>query len=206
VKPPRSSQNIFKEKHYRRIAYANEHFASGIPGWKTDRGMIYIKLGKPDQLESHPTGGYYARPNNQGGGNTATCPFEVWLYRHVEGKGDDVEIEFVDKSRGNEYRIALSPDEKDDLLNVPGVGLTLAEKQGLAKKEDRAIFNPGARNDPNNPLAQLMRYKDTPFGRVVLAKSIPLISFSPGKYILEVEVMDNLTKPKTSDLTGFSVK
>ncbi len=158
--------NPFKEEHYRRIAYANEHFASGVPGWKTDRGMIYIKFGKPDQLESHPTGGYYARPYNEGGGITSTYPFEKWWYRHIDGVGDDIEIEFVDQSQGNEYRIAMSKDEKDALLHVPEGGLTLAEEQGLMNKEDRAYFNPGAWNSPDNPLGSLMRYKDTPFGRM----------------------------------------
>src|SRR6516225_11751193 len=53
---PDLPENDFKEEHYRRIAYANEHFASGIPGWKTDRGRIYIIWGAPDEIESHPTG------------------------------------------------------------------------------------------------------------------------------------------------------
>jgi GWxTD domain-containing protein len=39
---PDLPENDFKEEHYRRIAYANEHYASGIPGWKTDRGRMYI--------------------------------------------------------------------------------------------------------------------------------------------------------------------
>ena len=42
---PDTDENEFKEEHYRRIAYANEHYASGIPGWKTDRGRIYIMYG-----------------------------------------------------------------------------------------------------------------------------------------------------------------
>ena len=67
---PRSGDNAFKEEHYRRIAYANEHYTSGIAGWRTDRGRIYIMLGPPDQLESHPTGGTYDRPYSEGGGQT----------------------------------------------------------------------------------------------------------------------------------------
>jgi len=93
---PRSYDNSFKEEHYRRIAYANEHFASGVQGWRTDRGRIYIMFGKPDELESHPTGGSYIRPFNEGGGTTSTFPFEKWWYRHIDGVGDDIEIEFVD--------------------------------------------------------------------------------------------------------------
>jgi GWxTD domain-containing protein len=163
---PRSPDNTFKEEHYRRIAYANEHFASGIAGWRTDRGRIYIMFGKPDELESHPTGGAYQRPYNEGGGTTTTYPFEKWWYRHIEGVGDDIEIEFVDKSLSGEYRMAMSPDEKDALINVPNAGLTLAEEMGLSKKEDRAYFNPGAANDPNNPQNMLTRAKDMPFARM----------------------------------------
>jgi GWxTD domain-containing protein len=156
----------YKEEHYRRIAYSNEHFASGIPGWKTDRGRVYIMYGKPDELESHPTGGAYSRPYYEGGGQTTTYPFEKWWYRHIEGIGSDIEIEFVDQSGSGEYRMAMSPDEKDALINVPGAGLTLAEEMGLSEKTDRAYFNPNAYNDPNNPQNSYMRAKDSPFNRM----------------------------------------
>ena len=115
---PRSSNNFFKAEHYSRIAYANEHFASAIPGWRTDRGRIYILYGKPDDIESHPTGGAYKRPFNEGGGTATTHPFEKWRYRHIDGVGDDIEIEFVDKSMKGEYRMAMSPNEKESLVNV----------------------------------------------------------------------------------------
>jgi GWxTD domain-containing protein len=163
---PRSGDNAFKEEHYRRIAYANQHFASGIPGWKTDRGRIYIMYGKPDELESHPTGGAYNRPFNEGGGTTTTYPFEKWWYRHIDGVGDDIEIEFVDKSMTSEYRMAMSPDEKDALINVPNAGLTLAEEMGLADKTDREYYNPSAANDPSNPQNMFRRAKDSPFSRM----------------------------------------
>ncbi|HTZ58915.1 MAG TPA: GWxTD domain-containing protein, partial [Acidobacteriaceae bacterium] len=59
---PDSPENTYKDEHYQRIAYANEHFAAGKPGWKTDRGHIYIAYGKPDSIDSHPSGGTYERP------------------------------------------------------------------------------------------------------------------------------------------------
>src|SRR5208283_4416489 len=34
---PDTEENEYREEHYRRIAYANDNFASGIPGWKSDR-------------------------------------------------------------------------------------------------------------------------------------------------------------------------
>jgi GWxTD domain-containing protein len=136
---PDTDENEYKEEYYERIAYANEHFASGIPGWKTDRGRIYIKFGKPHEVESHPTGGPYHRPSYHGGGSTTTYPFEIWFYRHLEGVGSGIEIEFVDPTGTGEYRIARSPEEKDALLNVPGAGLTLAESLGLTDKAHRTL-------------------------------------------------------------------
>lgn len=138
---PDTEENEYKEDHYRRIAYANEHFAAGIPGWKTDRGRIYIMYGKPDEIESHPAGGSYERPIEEGGGQTSTFPFEKWRYRYLDGVGQEVEIEFVDTCMCGDYHMSIDRSEKDALLNVPGAGLTLYEQMGMASKTDR--FNHG---------------------------------------------------------------
>ena len=142
---PDSAENEFKEEHYRRIAYANERYASGIPGWKTDRGRIYITFGPPDENESHPSGGSYERPAEEGGGTTSTFPFEKWRYRWIEGIGTDIIIEFVDPTMTGEYRMTMDPSEKDALLMVPNAGLTLMEQMGLASKTDRFNRTDGTR-------------------------------------------------------------
>src|SRR5215813_3509074 len=134
---PDLPDNDFKEEHYRRIAYANERYASGIPGWKTDRGRMYIAYGPPDEIESHPSGGSYERPYEEGGGTTSTFPFEQWRYRWIEGVGSDIIIEFVDTTMTGEYRMTMDPSEKDALLYVPNAGLTMMEQMGLASKTDR---------------------------------------------------------------------
>ena len=134
---PDTVENEFKEEHYRRIAYANERYASGIPGWKADRGRIYITFGPPDEIESHPSGGSYERPSEEGGGTTSTYPFEQWRYRWIEGIGTDIIIEFVDPTMSGEYRMTMDPSEKDALLYVPNAGLTLMEQMGMASKTDR---------------------------------------------------------------------
>jgi hypothetical protein len=134
---PDTVENEFKEEHYRRIAYANEHYASGIPGWKTDRGRIYITYGPPDENDSHPSGGSYERPPEEGGGETSTFPFEQWRYRYIEGVGTNIIIEFVDPTMTGEYHMTMDPSEKDALLYVPGAGLTMMESMGLADKTDR---------------------------------------------------------------------
>lgn len=140
---PDLPDNDFKEEHYRRIAYANEHFASGIPGWKTDRGRIYIIWGPPDEIESHPTGGTYDRPMEEGGGSTTTYPWETWRYRYLEGIQENVILEFVDPSSSGEYHLTMDPSEKDALLHVPGAGLSLLESMGMASKTDRFTRSDG---------------------------------------------------------------
>jgi GWxTD domain-containing protein len=134
---PDTIENEFKEEHYRRIAYANEHYASGIPGWKADRGRIYIMYGPPDENDSHPSGGSYQRPPEEGGGETSTFPFEIWRYRYIEGVGSDIMIEFVDPTMTGEYRMTMDPSEKDALLYVPNAGLTMMEQMGMSSKLDR---------------------------------------------------------------------
>jgi GWxTD domain-containing protein len=131
---PDTEENEFKEEHYRRIAYANDHYASGIPGWKTDRGRIYIIYGPPDEIESHPSGGTYERPIEEGGGETSTYPFEDWRYRYIEGIGNNVIIEFVDTTMSGEYHMTMDPSEKDALIYVPNAGLTLNEQMGISTK------------------------------------------------------------------------
>jgi GWxTD domain-containing protein len=146
---PDSTDNPTKEEHYRRIAYANEHFASGVPGWKTDRGRIYIEYGKPDTIETHPTGGTWNRPMDLGGGQTETYPYEDWSYHYIEGLGNNVELEFVDTTGTGEYKFTTDQSLKDALINVPGAGLTLAESEGLADKSQRFQNTDGTHNAPS---------------------------------------------------------
>ena len=140
---PDLPENDFKEEHYRRIAYTNEHYASGIPGWKTDRGRTYIMWGPADEVDSHPTGGTYDRPMEEGGGSTTTYAWEKWRYRYLEGIGENVELEFVDPSGSGEYHLTMDPSEKDAVLHVPGAGLSLLESMGMASKTDRFTRSDG---------------------------------------------------------------
>ncbi|MGZ4816345.1 MAG: GWxTD domain-containing protein [Terriglobales bacterium] len=156
---PDTIENEYKEEHYRRIAYANEHFAAGKPGWKTDRGRIYVMFGPPDEIDAHPSGGLYNRPQDEGGGTTSTYPFEDWRYRYLEtlsgSQKQEVIIEFVDTCMCNDYHMTMDRSEKDALLNVPGAGLTQWEEMGLANKSSRFTngslehlgVGPGGQND-----------------------------------------------------------
>ncbi len=163
---PDTVENEFKEQFYERIAYANEHFSSGKAGRMTDRGRIYIKFGKPDEIESHPAGGSYERPSWEGGGSTSTYPFEKWFYRHIPNVRSGVELEFVDPTGSGEYRLARNPDEKDALIHVPGAGPTFAELAGLGDRSNR-IANLGSFGRVN-----YTRSQDSPFEVMDLLASL----------------------------------
>jgi len=166
---PDSPENEFREEHYRRIAYANEHFAAGKPGWKTDRGHIYISYGKPDDIDSHPSGGSYNRTPDEGGGTTTTFPFEIWHYRYLEGIGENIDIEFVDTCQCGDYHFTIDRSEKDALLHVPGAGLTQYEEMNHKDKTDR--FNGGGiENIGGGPEGQQAQGKE--FDRIELAAKL----------------------------------
>jgi GWxTD domain-containing protein len=165
---PDSPENEFREEHYRRIAYANEHFAAGKPGWKTDRGHVYISFGKPDSIDDHPSGGSYQRPMDEGGGETSTFPFQVWHYRYIEGIGENIDLEFVDTCMCGDFHFTIDRGEKDALQHVPGMGLTQWEEMGQAKKADR--FKGGFENLGTGPLGAGQQSKQ--FDRLELAAKV----------------------------------
>jgi GWxTD domain-containing protein len=197
---PDTPENEYKDQYYERIQYANEHYTSGIAGWRTDRGRIYITFGKPDEIESHPSGGSYDRPSYEGGGNTTTYPFETWWYRYIEGIGSDIEIEFVDPSGSGEYRIARSPDEKDALLYVPGAGLTLAEQLGMSNKADRIGGYAGYAGQRSQLFGG--RAKDQPFERLQLLADLQR---APATRFPDLRVKAELPEI-ASDILPFSVR
>jgi GWxTD domain-containing protein len=184
---PDTEENEYRDEYYERIAYANEHYASGIPGWKTDRGRIYITFGKPDSVESHPSGGSYDRPSYEGGGSTTTYPFEIWFYRHLDDVGDGLEIEFVDPTGSGEYRIARNANEKDALLFVPGAGQTLGEQLGTEDRADRI-------SGQNNQNRTYGREQDSPFRRLEVLTALqrpPQVKYADLQGDLVTGTIDN---------------
>lgn len=144
---PDTEENEYRDEYYERIAYANEHFASGKPGSTTDRGRIYIKFGKPDEIESHPSGGTYQRMSYEGSGTTTTYPFEKWFYRHIPGVRSGVDIEFVDPTGSGEYRIAHDFSEKDANAHVPGYIPTSDAEGGYVRQQDSPFDRMALLND-----------------------------------------------------------
>ncbi len=151
---PDSPDNAFKEEHYRRIAYANEHFSSGVQGWRTDRGRMYIVWGPPTSRETHTQGETYQRPLEEGGGETKTYAYEIWNYNYVEGLGQNVNLEFVDPSGTGEFHLTTDPSEKDAFLYVSNLGPTLAEERGDRTKADRFMNADGSHIAPSETGSQ----------------------------------------------------
>ena len=192
---PDSPENEFKEEYYRRIAYANEHYSSGVPGWRTDRGRIYIMYGPPDEIDSHASGGAYERPANEGGGTTSTYPFETWRYRYIENIGKNIELEFVDTTMTGEYHLAMDPGEKDALTHVPGAGPTQLEAMNMGSKQDR--FN----NPDGTTLGQGMGARENEFDRLDLFYQIlraPTVKYKDLKAVV--------TSTLTTQLLPFEVR
>jgi GWxTD domain-containing protein len=186
---PDTAENEYKEEHYRRIAYANEHFAAGVQGWRTDRGRIYIMYGKADEIDSHPSGGSYYRPPEEGGGETSTYPFETWRYRYLEGIGQEIMIEFVDPCMCGEYHMTIDRSEKDALKYVPGAGLGMFEQMGVTSKAAR--FN-GGEQLPSGPFNQDLQSKQ--FDRLELFAKLnraPVVKFKDLEEVVSHKISMN---------------
>jgi GWxTD domain-containing protein len=124
---PATPANEFKDEYNRRFAYANEHFTtqSGIPGSQTDRGKMYILSGPPDAILPQPT-----VPNYNSGpfGLIRSVAIERWAYRHIDGKGDNLVFEFVDRRMNGEYTLFYDP-----LLNSPSGRVAYANEYFTTK-------------------------------------------------------------------------
>jgi len=188
---PDTEENEFKEEHYRRIAYANEHYAAGIPGWKTDRGHMYIVFGPADEIESHPSGGTYERPMEEGGGETSTFPFETWRYRYLEGIGQEVIIEFVDTCMCGNFHMTLDRSEKDALKMTPNGGLTLYEQMGMASKTSR-FTSGGLEQLGAGPMSNLQTKEFDRLEQFAKLQAAPKVKFRDLEEIVSHKITVNL--------------
>jgi GWxTD domain-containing protein len=138
---PTSLENSFKREYYERIVAANQKFSTQVPGWKTDRGQVYVMCGAPDSIESHRSGEKTGRPPDEGV-ETYQYSWEAWHYRHIDGVGENIELEFVDPTESGDYRLSTSPDIKDQLiLNSPDdLGRSLHSEQPARSEEKTQLI------------------------------------------------------------------
>jgi len=200
---PDTEENEYKEEHYQRIAYANEHFAAGVPGWRTDRGRMYIMYGKADEVESHPSGGTYERPMEEGGGETSTYPFETWRYRYLEGIGQEVIIEFVDTCMCGEYHMTMDRSEKDALLYTPNAGLTMWEQMGMSSKASRFTGNGIERLGAGPESASLQTKQFDRLEQFAKLQAAPVVKFKDLEEIISQKIILN---PMPFDVRSDFVK
>jgi GWxTD domain-containing protein len=114
---PESSVNAYKEEHYKRLAYVDDHFGIGkrVPGWATDRGRIYILLGPPKQ-----TGNYQ--------GFDRVRPMQIWFYEaNIQGLPPFFSVLFYKRDSFGDYR-TYSPyfDGPQELVTERGVTTSIA--------------------------------------------------------------------------------
>ncbi len=151
---PDMEENEFKEEFFRRIDYANRRFREGIPGWKTDRGRIYIYLGPPDKVDQRPFvnypdvrgliwWGYYEYRlgiefvDKVGDGSYT-------LNRHQSAYGNLLQViekakygqSFVEgKWKFIDFDVRYNREKKEILISIPVTSLEFKEKEGSLKAE-----------------------------------------------------------------------
>ncbi len=148
--------------------------------------------GPADEIDSHPSGGSYDRPMEEGGGETSTFPFEDWRYRYLEGIGQEIIIEFVDTCMCGDYHMTIDRSEKDALKYTPNAGLTLYEQMGMSNKADR--FNGGGLEQlgagPNSSSQQTKQFdRLETFAKL---QAPPPIKFKDLEEIVNTKLITNL--------------
>jgi GWxTD domain-containing protein len=147
---PDTFENEYKIEHYQRFAYANDHFNARIPGWKTDRGRIYILQGPPDKIESYPAG--RTQDKSTESKDALPYPLETWSYRYIQGVGIDIVINFVDPCGCGDYQMKMPPEMRDALFAPP--------PSGLIGNAQAHIESGGARVFLQPVTGPLIRFKD----------------------------------------------
>ena len=190
---PDTEENEYREEHYRRIAYTNEHFAGSVPGWKTDRGRMYIVYGPPDELDDHSSGNA-SNPH----------PYQQWRYRYIEGVGTNVILEFEDRDGTGDYQMTKDPSAMPakyakwlrETLQHLEAGMAIGLRVEQTGPESVTVHVP---LDSPGDRYHLLEEVRTPDGRMIQSRAADptgpefsqAISLRAGKYQLVV-VMKNL--------------
>lgn len=127
---PETPEQEAKLEHYRRLAFVNKFFGAGRPGWKTDRGRIYILLGPPDEIDSDPMGRWAHQ-----------YPTEVWIYRDPPHPllPPNMEIAFVDTRLTGDYELSFNLLKDADATRRTEMLMDEGFLDAMARAEVRAM-------------------------------------------------------------------
>jgi GWxTD domain-containing protein len=116
---PETPVNEFKQEFERRIDYANRRFLEGRPGWKTDRGRIYIYMGAPDKIDESF---HHGLPDVRGS-------LIWWVYYRYQ-----LAIEFADEEGTNDYRIRRYDGHFFDAMDILNLGQAATDRDLFRKR------------------------------------------------------------------------
>ncbi len=199
---PETEFNEFREEHYRRIEYANRNFFEGMPGWRTDRGRIYIMFGPPDFVQTNPGGlrGFLFGPT----ADTAEFPSEVWTYRYLPGlktRNQNIEFIFVNYYNAGAYKLTTSPSLANALRNIS------TDARFAGYNDDPRPKEGVPRNISDFEAQRMAQDKvigtgDSPLGQLALFSEL---TRSRGEILEEIERANRLRKLKGIVLTRDSL-
>ncbi len=206
-----TEENEFKEEFFGRIEYANLHFREGIPGWKTDRGRIFIYLGPPDKIDQRP---FINDPNVKG---------LIWwgYYRYrigiefIDTRGDGSYVInrhmgsygnllwAIDKAKfgqtfipyGSKYLdfdIRFDREKKEIEISIPVSSLSFREEDGLLKADFEFKFfineKRGLKRDEFTQIRSFEKPEDEVLQLEEIIFNFPY-DLKPGKYYFDVLVI-----------------
>jgi GWxTD domain-containing protein len=130
---PDFPDNDYEQEHYRRILFSNDHFATDIPGWETDRGRAYIVYGPPDQVASHSVINEPSRNVDFFTQNGFNQPGDWWKYNYLEGIGANVVLDFTNDGSSPALPLLAA--------GGPGEEFVRERNQETLSPETEPIFN-----------------------------------------------------------------
>lgn len=144
---PDTEANEFRDEFYRRIDYANKHFKEGRPGWKTDRGRIYIYMGPPDKFEE-----FFSHGDEEVRGSIIW-----WVYYNYE-----LGIEFADESGTGEYRIRRYEGNFFEAMEIVKLGQAAPGNEVFRKRyvDFKLAYDPPSRSLVVTLPANTLSFKD----------------------------------------------
>ena len=124
---PETPENEYRDDYLQRWGYVLENFSAGKPGWRTDRGRIYLMLGPPSSIQRNPMGR-----------DATERPSEVWTYNSINNSKlpASVDVSFVDFMGYGDYEIVTDLDRTARFNSAFGISMNNLDAYGLRRIGD----------------------------------------------------------------------